>query len=105
MVIMQGDSYRVPIEIMQNDLPVNESFVEEVEVCIGTSVRKTYTAGDVIFSNGSWYFRLSQEESFGMNGDYDVIVRVKYKNQTESDVVGVRAGTLIVSETNSSEVL
>ena len=45
MKILQGDSYPIPVEIKQDGFPVIPEIVEEVEITIGTGVRKTYTGG------------------------------------------------------------
>lgn len=107
MKIMQGDSYNVPIEITQDGATLKPSTISNVEVCVGENVRKTYAEGGVIFdeNTGLWYIRLSQEETFEMDGTQDVIVRIKYRNKPNGDVIGRRAGTINATETISKEVL
>lgn len=107
MKIMQGDSYRVPIEITQDGVTLEPSMISDVEVCVGEAARKTYSGGDVVFDEdaGRWYIRLSQEETFSMNEDQEVMVRVKYRNTPYADVVGRRAGIINVTDTISKEVL
>lgn len=107
MKIMQGDSCRVPIEISQDNVTITPYMLADVEVCVGENVRKTYSSGDVVYDDntGHWYIRLSQEETFGMDGTQEVIVRVKYKGAPYADVVGYKAGVINATETISKEVL
>ena len=107
MKIMQGDSRRIPIEITQDNMTITPYMLADVEVCVGENVRKAYSNGDVTFdeSTGFWYIRLTQEETFGMDGTQEVIVRVKYKNKPYADVIGYKAGIINAADTISREVL
>lgn len=103
MKIMQGDSYPIPVEITQDGIAITPELVEEVEITIGTAVRKTYTGGGIAYEEGMWYFRLTQEESFTLSGSDEVVVRVKYP-QT-NNVVGAKVGYLRTIDIDQKEVI
>lgn len=108
MKIRQGDSYALDFDLKQNGVPIKPTMVDDIEIYIGTSVRKTYAGGQLNFDSKStkWYLRMSQEETFGMEaGTHEVEGRVKYKGVPYSDVVGVKLGTIIVIASTSREVL
>ena len=103
MRILQGDSYPIPVEVRQDGIVVTPELVEEVEITIGSTVRKTYTGGGVFFESDMWYFLLTQEESFSLSGGYDVVLRLKYPGS--GNVIGIRAGKLSVEQTEQKEVI
>ena len=106
MTIMQGDAYYVPIDIKQDGVVLTPEMIDNVEVCVSSSVRKTSDDGGVVFLDGQWYFRLSQNDTLGLEpGPHYVQTRVKYLNQPEADVLGVTAGVVTIVESNSKEVL
>ena len=89
--IMQGDSYPIYIDLLQDGSPLKPHMIDDLAVYVGESLSKTYSGGGVAFEHTTsrWYIRPTQAESFALEeGVYDVIVRVKYKNQPESDVKG-----------------
>lgn len=102
--IMRGDSYLIPVDIYQDGTPVAPELVREVEITIGTSLRKYFSKGEVTESAGTWYFRLSQEETFAMDDSSAVYVRVAYRGD-QGDVVGTQSGMIIATETGSTEVI
>lgn len=104
MKIMRGDSYAIPIDILQDGQVVQPGDVAEIEVSVGTGIQKRMTEGEVVYQNGQWYFRLSQEETFSMEDDAVVYVRVAYPGEPK-DVAGVMAGRIMAHETGSTEVL
>lgn len=105
MVIMQGDSYPIEITLKLNGSVLTPDMIDEIEICVGSGIRKLYTNGEVVYKDGQWYFRLTQEETLGMDeGSFEVISRVKFPNQPP-DVEGKRAGRIEVRETHSKEVL
>lgn len=108
MKIMQGDSYAIPINLTQGGYILTPDMVDEVEVCIGEIMTKTYSAGSVGFDTDSqkWYIRPSQAETLAMEADenYPVIVRVKYKNNP-ADVKGIQIGSVDVEGGFSTEVI
>lgn len=102
--VMRGDSYLIPIDIYQDGVPVTPSMVREIEVSIGSSLQKYMSKGEVVESSGTWYFRLTQEETFALEDGAAVYVRVAYRGNP-GDVIGAKSGTIIAVETGSSEVL
>lgn len=103
MKIMQGDSYPIPVEITQDGAVVTPEMVEDVEITVGKAVRKTMTGGGVTFEDNTWYFLLSQEESFSMVSQQSVIVRLKYP--VTGYTLGIRAGMLSVEDIPQKVVL
>lgn len=64
--MMQGDSYSLGIVILNNaGSPVIPDDVIDVEITIG-HMRKTLGNAEITFSDGVWFFPISQKESFGM---------------------------------------
>lgn len=102
--IMRGDSYLIPVEVTQNGQAITPNIVTDIEVSIGTELQKRLSYGEVVFLDGTWYFRLSQEETFALEDSNTVYVRVVYPG-SPNNVIGVRAGMIIALETGSSEVL
>ena len=78
MKIMQGDSYPIPVDIMQDGVVVTPEMVEDVEILVGAEIRKRYSTGGVTFENGTWYFLLTQKETFSMSGSNEVVFRLKH---------------------------
>ena len=108
--IMQGDSYAVfvALRIRQTGEPITPDMVSEVEITVGESLRKTYSAGEVHydFDQGLWYFIPSQEETFAMEPDsYEVQARPKFANGQYSTVKGISVGNIIILDANSEEVI
>lgn len=106
MIIMQGDAYYVPIDIEQDGVTLTPEMISDIEISVGSIIRKTYSGGDVQYSDGQWYFRLSQTDTLDLeSGVHYVQTRVKYLNRPEADVFGIVAGAVSVIESNSKEVL
>ena len=103
MKILQGDSYPIPVEILQDGDIVTPQMVEEVEITIGGDVRKTYTGGSIFYEDEVWYFLLGQEDSFSLSGGYDVLLRLKYTGS--GNVVGTKIGKLSVEKAERKEVI
>ena len=78
MKIMQGDSYPIPVDIMQDGVVVTPEMVEDMEITVGAEIRKLYSAGDITFENNTWYFLLKQQDTFSMSGNNEVVCRLKY---------------------------
>lgn len=108
MKIMQGDEYAIYVNLRQDGIVINPNLVDDIEICIGDSIRKTYSSENVLFDSKEqkWYFRLLQSETLNMaEGQHEVIGRVKYTGIPYNDVVGVKLGNIIVMPTTSREVL
>ena len=103
MKIMQGDSYPIPVDIMQDGVVVTPEMVEDVEITVGTEIRKLYSAGDITFENNTWYFLLKQQETFSMSGSKEVVCRLKYPITGYTH--GIKAGNLSVAEIKQKVVL
>lgn len=103
MRIMQGDSYPVPVEITQDGVMVTPEIVDDVEITIGKDIRKLYSTKDITFESDTWYFLLTQQETFSMSGSYEVICRLKYP--VTGYTHGIRIGNLSVTEIEQKEVL
>ncbi len=107
MKMMQGDSYPVFIDLKQDGVTLTPDMIDDLEVCVGENLRKTYSGGGVAFDTGTqmWYIRPTQQETLDLPEDsYTVIVRVKYKNQP-ADVKGISVGRITIRDTHSEEVL
>ena len=106
--IMQGDSYPIPITLHQDGVILKPFMIEDLEVCVGDNLRKTFLSNGVFFNEETmqWTFRLSQQDTFSMDeGVHDVYVRIKYLGQPESDVHGERIDRIRVIAGKSREVL
>lgn len=108
MRIMQGDEYDVYIDLKQDGIALKPNLVDDVEICIGSTIRKTFQNASVLFDNKElkWYIRLTQQETLGMEeGQHQTIGRIKYKGAPQSDVVGIKLESFVVMPTTSREVL
>lgn len=106
--IMQGDERDIYIGLKQSGITIKPSIVDDIEICIGADIRKTYQSGSVFFDSKElkWYIRLSQEETLSLaEGLHQAIARIKYSGAPQSDVIGVKLGSIIVMGTTSKEVL
>jgi hypothetical protein len=108
--IMQGDSYPVFVALNMKDTGdvITPDLVSDVEISVGESLRKTYSAGETLYDSKEreWYFIPTQEETLAMEpGGYEVQARVKFPNGSYSPVKGIKVGTIIILDANSSEVI
>lgn len=101
--MMQGDSYRLAIEILsEKGVPVTSDDVSDVEITIG-SLRKTYAEEEISYKDGKWLFPLTQEETFKLPASrVKAQVRVVW---TTGDIEGASLGEIRVQESISKEVL
>jgi hypothetical protein len=103
MAMMQGDSYNLGIQILNNaGSPVTPNDITDLEITIG-HLRKTFLASQVTFKDGLWMFPLSQKETFGYWPDaVKAQVRVVWTNGVVEGkpLYGVR-----IHESISKEVL
>lgn len=99
--IMQGDAYSVPINITAGGTVIDDTMAETVEVMIGF-IRKTYPE-EITFSDGSWLFPLTQDETFKLSSFQQTVqVRVKFNS---GEVIGAVVGSVQIAGSNSKEVL
>lgn len=103
--MMQGDSYGLSIEILNNEkVRVTPEDVSDVEITVG-SLTKTYKNNEVTFNSdtGKWIFHLTQEETFKMIPTRTKVqLRVKWKS---GGVEGCNLGYKDIKESISKEVL
>ena len=109
ITIMQGASYRIFLKLAQNDVPLTEDLLDDLEVYVGENLRLSYAEGSVKYDKYSkrWYIWPTQEQTFGMEeGSHKVEIRVKYKNL---NTINVKGHTIIdrikVKSATSREVL
>ena len=102
--MMQGDQYRIPIELTDSDgFFVTLEEVKDMEVFFGTT-RKMLSKGEIEFDprENVFYVSLSQKETFMMRGDVSVQARVLFLS---GDVIGVDLGKLNFAQSTSKVVL
>lgn len=102
--MMQGDQYRLPIELKDADGTfVTREEVKDIEVFVGTT-RKMLSSGELEFdiNENVFYVYLSQKETFMMRGDVSVQARVLFLS---GDVVGIDLGKLNFAKSTSKVVL
>ncbi len=102
--MMQGDQYRIPIELKHEDGSfITAEEVKDVEIYVGT-LRKLLSNGSVIFdkSDNLFYVFVSQRDTFLFLGDVNVQARVLYLS---GDVVGIDLGAVNFGRATSKVVL
>ena len=79
--MMQGDSYSLGIVILNNaGSPVTVSDIRDIEITI-EHITKTYRNAEITYSDGVWFFPISQKDSFNMwPSAVKAQVRVAWKN-------------------------
>lgn len=79
--MMQGDSYSLGIVILNNaGSPVTPDDIQDIEITVGNVV-KSYRRHELSFSDGSWLFPVTQQDSFAMwPSAIKAQVRVKWNN-------------------------
>ena len=106
--MMQGDSYFVFFDLLQDGTALTPSLIADVEVSVGENLRYQYSTGTVGYDTTSrqWYFRPSQAETLAAEAtQYEVIARVKYANHINADVRGVNIGRISIEDGLSEEVI
>ena len=103
MKIIQGDSYPIPITITQDGIVVTPEIVEDVEITVGSGIRKLHSAGEIRFEDDTWYLLMTQQETFSLNGANEVVCRLKYP--VSGYTHGVRVGNLDVIEISQKRVM
>lgn len=101
--MMQGDSYNLGIRILNNaKIPVTPEDIIDIEITIG-HLRKTYRNNQITYSEGRWFFPLSQKETFEFTPSaVKAQIRVLWKNgvMEGKPIRGIR-----VNESLSKEAL
>ena len=102
--MMQGDQYRLPIELKDADGTFGTAEeVKDLEGFVGTT-RKMLSKSEIEFDSleNVFYVSLSQKETFMMRGDVSVQARVLFLS---GDVVGIDLGKLNFAQATSRVVL
>lgn len=102
--MMQGDQYRLPIELKhENGSVITSDEIKDLEVFIGR-FRKTLSSGMVRFDETEqlYYAQITQEETFGLFGDVELQARILFLS---GDVIGVGLGTQNFENSISKVVL
>lgn len=102
--MMQGDQYRLPIELKHADGAfVTQEEVKDIEVFVGTK-RKMLSKGEIEFEplENVFYVSLLQNETFMMCGDVSVQTRILFLS---GDVVGIDLGKINFAKATSKVVL
>ena len=101
--MMQGDQYRLPIEIKTTEGNAKPATFDDLEVFVG-SVRKTLGKGEVSYDdeNETFLVLLTQQETIRLRRDIEVKLRCKFP---DGDVVGISAGTVNFEKSTSRVVL
>ena len=102
--MMQGDQYRLPIELKDADGTfVTREEVKDLEVFVG-AMRKMLSNGEIEFEplENVFYVFLTQKETFLMHGEVTVQARVLFLS---GDVVGINLGKINFEKSTSKVVL
>lgn len=102
--MMQGDQYRIPIELKEPDGSfLTREEVKDIEVFVGNT-RKTLLRNEVEYepSENVFYVTLDQRDTFTMRGNVAVQARVLFLS---GDVVGVNLGVINFETAKSRTVL
>lgn len=102
--MMQGDQYRLPIELKDADGTfVTQEEVKDLEVFVGTT-RKMLSDGEIEFEplENVFYVSLTQKETFRMRGEVIVQARILFLS---GDVVGIDLGKINFAQATSKVVL
>ena len=102
--MMQGDQYRLPIELKDADGTfVTREEVKDMEVFVGNT-RKMLSQDEIEIEplRIVFYVSLSQKETFLMRGDVSVQARILFLS---GDVVGIDLGKINFAQATSKVVL
>lgn len=101
--MMQGDAYLLGISILNNaGSAVTPVDVADVEITIG-HLKKKYSDAEISYSEGLWFFPLTQKETFGsLPTAPKAQVRVKWANGV---IEGKTLHGVRIDESISKEVL
>lgn len=102
--MMQGDSYKIPIEILAENGATDPTVFDEVEIVVG-SMRKTMTSGEITYSQEDKFFLFPVSQKETMNLPQMVKAQVRVKLNGSEDVIGIDLGEIDVAKTMSKAVL
>lgn len=102
--IMQGDQYRIPIELKHSDGSfVTQEEIKDMEIFVGNA-RKMLSKNEVVFEpfENVFYVYITQEETFRMSGEVSVQARLLFLS---GDVIGIDLGKIDFAKATSKVVL
>lgn len=105
MELIQGNTYSIGLTVTDKDNNiVRPDDVETIEFCLGKNVRKTFgMGGEVEFDDGKYILMLAQEDTFRLEGNVRLQIRVKFKD--ERGVKGTSEIIFGVKKSISKEIL
>jgi len=94
MAITQGDAYLIPVIIRQGNRIITDELVDGVKISIG-GAECSYPNGTLTFSEGVWYYPLTQRISNKLPaGNAEIQVQVKLGN----DIIGSKKREIKIDE-------
>lgn len=82
MIIMQGNTYRLPVRLKMKGEHLTDENVKLVEFSFGKNIVKNYPK-DVTFEEGAFVLPLTQEETFSLSpGSVSYHIRVLFPDGT-----------------------
>ena len=54
VVMHQGDSFPIPIELMQDDQHLDINTIEDLEICVGSKIKRKLSDGGVAGGDGNF---------------------------------------------------
>lgn len=98
--MVQGDAYSLGVTIKNNGQAVEIDDIEKVEVTL--LYLQKYYPGQITYEDGTFYFHLTQEETFRLPKVCPMQIRVKFKS---GDVLGSEKKQIDVSAALSKVAL
>ena len=80
-VIQQGDQYAIEFIVKAGDSVITPDNCDDMKIMVG-GFEKTYSSGELLFSDGTWYFPMTQEMSLSFTKNI-ASVQAQYKDGTE----------------------
>ena len=99
--MVQGDSYKIDIDIKNAGEALDINDVDKVEIVL-QNIIKTYPQGGVTYSDGTFHFPLTQQETMKLSPSCLMQVRVKF---VSGDVIGSEIQNIEVKRSISKVVL
>lgn len=98
--ISQGDQYSIAMTIKFNDEPLDISNVDKIEFTLHDTTRMY--PDEVSFSDGTFFFPVTQEETFSLPRIVEAQARIKFEN---GDVFKTPTQKIDVDVSLSKEIL
>lgn len=100
--IYQGDAYSIILQICVGENPIDMKGIELIEFTIGEFSKNWPIQVNYDENEHKFYFPVTQEETFQMDGWVDYQVRIKYAT---GEVYGSPVNRLNVNNTLSKNIL